>query len=281
MHVWANDPKRYPFPHPYKNDFTYDGVHDATVEMLIDDMDQNGVTHCVLVQVVFHGWDNSYIADCVRRYPKRLVAHGLIDPLDPNVAERLEYWVKEQGLVGMRVPPINYRAEDWGGGDAWLDSKEHDALWNKAAELDAVFNLFIAPEQLPRLQRMLDRHPDVKVCIDHVAASLHKGQPPSGVENLLALERNPNVWVKVSELAGSGDSYPYRATYPNLKRVYEAFGPDRLLWGTGYPGSCRAAYRRPSLADELRLIQREIPFLSEEDRAKILGLNAAKIWKLG
>ena len=93
MHVWANDPKRYPFPHPYKNDFTYDGVHDATVEMLIDDMDKNGVTHCVLVQVVFHGWDNSYIADCVRRYPKRLVAHGLIDPLDPNVAERLEYWV--------------------------------------------------------------------------------------------------------------------------------------------------------------------------------------------
>ena len=128
---------------------------------------------------------------------------------------------------------------------------------------------------------MLDLHPHVKVCVDHIAASLHKGQPPSAVEKLLALERNPNVWVKVSELAGSGDSYPYRATYPNLKRVYEAFGPDRLLWGTGYPGSCRAAYRRPSLADELTLIQREIPFLSEEERAKILGLNAAKIWKLG
>lgn len=51
MHVWANDPVRYPFPHPYIPDFKYADIPaEGTTEMLIEDMDRNGVTHSVLVQ---------------------------------------------------------------------------------------------------------------------------------------------------------------------------------------------------------------------------------------
>jgi predicted TIM-barrel fold metal-dependent hydrolase len=59
-----------------------------------------------------------------------------------------------------------------------------------------------------------------------------------------------------------------------------AFGPDRLLWGTGYPGAARSFYQRPTLAEELALIRQEIPFFTAEDRDKILGGNAARLWKL-
>jgi predicted TIM-barrel fold metal-dependent hydrolase len=51
-----------------------------------------------------------------------------------------------------------------------------------------------------------------------------------------------------------------------------------LLFGTGYPGSARAAYNRPSLDKEIELIQNVIPFLSEADREKILGRNAQALW---
>src|SRR5690349_4473404 len=68
MHVWANDATKYAFPHPYVKDFTLP-PHEATLEMLIDDMDRHGCTHAVLVQVIYHGWDNSYVADCLKRYP--------------------------------------------------------------------------------------------------------------------------------------------------------------------------------------------------------------------
>ena len=77
MHVWANDPQRYPFPHPYAKDFNVP-ENEGTLEMLIDDMDRHGGTHAVLVQVIYHGWDNTYVADCAKRYPKRLKAHALI-----------------------------------------------------------------------------------------------------------------------------------------------------------------------------------------------------------
>jgi predicted TIM-barrel fold metal-dependent hydrolase len=66
-----------------------------------------------------------------------------------------------------------------------------------------------------------------------------------------------------------------------VKRVYDAFGPDRLLWGTGFPGATRAQAGRPSLEEELALVRREIPFFSASDREKILGRNAARLWGFG
>ena len=118
MHVWANDPARYPFPHPYIPGFEYADVPaEATTEMLLEDMDRNGVAHSILVQVIYHGWDNAYLVDSLRAHPDRFRGHGLIDPTDPNVADRLEYWVKEHGLSGMRFSPIYYLDGSKGGMD--------------------------------------------------------------------------------------------------------------------------------------------------------------------
>ena len=199
MHVWADDAKKYPFQHPYKRDFK-DAPHPATVEMLLRDMDQHGCTHSVLVQVIYHGWDNSYIADCARQYPARLKAHGLIDPTDPHVANKLEFWVKEHGLHGMRFSPIYYQNGQHGG-DAWLNAKDTHRLWKMADDLGAVFNFFIGPKQLPKLATMVKAHPNVRVIIDHLSQiDLGANDPEPDFLKLLAMAKYPNVWVKVSEL---------------------------------------------------------------------------------
>jgi predicted TIM-barrel fold metal-dependent hydrolase len=279
MHVWGNDSRKYPFPHPYIKDFSRP-PHEATVEMLLDDMDRHGCTHAVLVQVIYHGWDNRYIADCVKQHPDRFKAHGLIDPTDPKVAERLEYWIKEHGLHGMRFSPLYYQ-NGAHGGDSWLNAEETHRLWRKAEELGAVFNFFIAPPQLPKLEEMVRAHPNVRVIVDHLGQmDLTVADPEPDFRKLLALARYPNVWVKVSEFSSvmKTSTYPFKEVYPYVKRVYEAFGPDRLLFGTGYPGAARAAYQRPGLNEEIALVRREIPFFTPEDREKILGRNAARLW---
>jgi len=279
MHVWANDQQRFPFAHPYVKN--YEGMpHAGTVEMLIEDMDQHGCTHCVLVQTICHGWDNAYLADCVKRYPARFRGHGLIDPTDAKVADKLEYWTKEHGLVGMRFSPIYYQDGNHGG-DRWLDAEETHRLWRKAEQLGSLFNFYIAPQQLPRLAKMAKAHPGVRVIVDHLSqVDLSVENPEPDFQLLLAVAQHPNVWVKVSELSSVAKShkYPFPDAYPYVKRVYDAFGPDRLLFGTGYPGAARAAYQRPTLAEEIDLIDKQIPFLSPQDRAKILGLNAARLW---
>lgn len=279
MHVWANDEKRYPFPHPYSPGFSIRNVpHDGTVEMLIKDMDQNACTHAVLVQVIYHGWDNSYVAECLKRYPGRLKGHGLIDPTDAKVANRLEFWVKEHGLHGMRFSPIYYQNGQHGG-DGWLDAPETHRLWRMAEKLDAVFNFFIAPQQLTKLAKMVKAHPDVNITLDHLSQMDLGKDPEPQMKLLLSMAQFPNVFVKVSELSSVSASgkYPFSDAYPYVKRVYEAFGPDRLLFGTGYPGAARAAYKRPTLASEIELVSR-FPFFSKSDRAKMLGLNAKALW---
>ena len=282
MHVWSSDPVRYPYPHPYISDFQYADVPtEGTTEMLLEDMDRNGVTHSILVQVIYHGWDNSYVADSLRAHPDRLRAHGLIDPTDPNVADRLEFWVKEHGFSGMRFSPIYYLDGDKGG-DGWLNHPNTDKLWKKAAQLGAVFNFYISTRQLPKLEEMVRRHPEVKICIDHLSQiDLTVEDPTPEFKKLLAFSKYPNAWVKVSELTSvSGAEYPFREAWSWVKRVYEEFGADQLLWGTGYPGAARAHYERPTLARELALVREEMTFLSPEDVEKILGLNAARIWNL-
>jgi predicted TIM-barrel fold metal-dependent hydrolase len=69
--------------------------------------------------------------------------------------------------------------------------------------------------------------------------------------------------------------YPYRDTFPFLRMIYEQFGPERMIWGTGYP---RPRWELP-MDLELGLVEREIPFYTERDKDLILGLNALKIWK--
>lgn len=278
MHVWTNDVARFPFAHPYDSNFKPPPVA-GTVEMLLEEMNANAIDYTVLVQVIYYGWDNAYVAHCVKRHPQRFRAQGLIDPTDPQVASKLEYWMREHRLTGMRFSPIYYQ-----GRDEWLNSDSHHGLWKKAEELKAIFNFFIAANQLAKLESMLAKHSGVKVVIDHLArVDLTGSDPAREVAQLTRLARYPNVSVKVSELSivSPSKKYPYADTYSWVKRVYDAFGPDRLLWGTGFPGATRAQAGRPSLEEELALVRREISFFSASDRAKILGQNAARLWRFG
>src|SRR5439155_86983 len=123
-------------------------------------------------------------------------------------AQKLEYWMRQHGLSGVRFSPIYYL-----GKDEWLNARTSHPLWEKAEELGAVFNFFIASEQLPKLEDMVRRHPKVKVVIDHLArVDLTVKDPEPEIKKLLALARYPNVWVKVSELnvLSPSKKYPYR-----------------------------------------------------------------------
>ena len=270
MHVWSMDTKRYPFGPPEPNYSL--PKDDGSLELFLKEMKQDGLDLAVLVQPRYYGWDNRYIADSVRRFPKLFVGHGLIDPHDPNNAQVLEREVKQNGLAGMRLSPIYHPKEQW------LNDPKNYALWKKAEDRGAVFNVFIAPAQLPQLEDMVRRYPKVKVVVDHLGRPDILNHAP-WVENdhLVKLARYPHVWVKFTELytASKTKQYPYLDVQPFGKMVYEAFGPQRLLFGTGMVG----VTRRIPLADELKLIRQDLPYFTDADKELILGRNALKILK--
>jgi predicted TIM-barrel fold metal-dependent hydrolase len=126
--------------------------------------------------------------------PKLFVAHGLINPEDPNVAERLRYWVKEHGFQGMRFSPLYHPKS------TWLNSKEHYPLWREAEKLGAVFNYYILPHQFPMLEEMAGRFPGVKIVVDHLGKpDLKQPYPWPEFRKMFRLKKFPQVWISASE----------------------------------------------------------------------------------
>ena len=98
---------------------------------------------------------------------------------------------------------------------------------------------------------------------------------------IVDLAQYDNVYLKLSDVAGrSHQDFPYTDVHPFIEKLLSAFGASRTVWGTGYPGHHRQKHNWPSLAQELRLIREGLPFLTADDKDRILGETAAQIWSL-
>ena len=157
-------------------------------------MREFGLRYAVLINPRFYGWDNSYISDSLHRYPELFVAHGLLNPAEPDPAGRLRYWVREHGFQGCASVRSTIRKS------TWLNSKEHYPLWREAERLGAVFNYYILPHQMPMLEDMAGRFPGVKIVIDHLGKpDLRAADPWPEFRKMFRLKRFPQVWVSASE----------------------------------------------------------------------------------
>ena len=86
--------------------------HEYSAEFLLSEMKTYKVDHVVISHVCYYGRDNSYASYCVKKYPGRfaaiglLVGHRLHAPDDRENPSRLERLIKEEGLIGLRLSPI-------------------------------------------------------------------------------------------------------------------------------------------------------------------------------
>ena len=86
----------------------------------------------------------------------------------------------------------------------------------------------------------------------------------------------PNVYVKISNMNRISQlPYPHRDTHDLARSSYEAFGPERLMWGTDFPHVLKAGgYNRA-----LELVRDELDFLNKEDKAWLFNKTVQKVWK--
>lgn len=248
----------------------------ATAEMLIADMDANAVDLSVLVQTSWSTWDNGYVADAARRFPGRFVSMGLIDPLDSKNAEKAKYWTRERGMVGFRLHPVYYPEE------AVLTAPRNRALWQTLADLRSVVQVHMRPQHAVQVDQIAAEFTSIPILIDHLAyPEIGKSGWMGAYRAVLDLARHDNVYVKVSDVKGrSKQQFPFADVQEAIRAVSDSFGPDRLLWGTGYPAHHRTKHGWLSLADELRLVRTGFDFLTGPEKAKLLGDNAARVWRL-
>jgi L-fuconolactonase len=243
----------------------------APVEMYVDEMDAHGVDRAVLVQTSFSTWDNSYIAAAARRHD-RLVAHGLLDPLHPDVATARK-WLDDEGLQGFRFHTQHY-SEDV------LTHPRMDDLLAFLDERAAKVNLHMSPTDAAQVDVAAREYPNVTWLLDHLGGYPRPEWAPEWrpLDAVCDLAAHDNVYVKVSNYhANSAEGFPWRDVHGAVERVVDAFGADRCLWGTSYPGRFREANGSPPLEEELHFLE-EVTTLTDAERDAIMGGTAAAVW---
>ena len=258
VHVWALDERHQPPPDAILPSPT----QAAPVELLLEDMAEFGIDHCVLVMASTFGWDNSYILECLAAYPGKFKGIGLVDPLDPDNGRTLRT-LMNQGLTGFRFHPLYYSDLP-----TWIDSPEHDEVWDAAASTGAILQFHMRPIHAPALERMIRRHPGVRVIVDHIGKPDVTEPPPyPAFEPVLRLADLADVWVKIGDYQiASKESYPWRDTWPFVELLRQRFGAERIIWGTGYPGKVRLVPLQQAL-DYVR----GLPCFTPAELDKVLG----------
>ena len=184
----------------------------------------------------------------------------------PESRELLPKWKTQPGMLGIRT------AFHQGRAPLWLEDGTADWFWDAAERYDVPVMAF-APQAVPKLGEIAERHPGLRLIIDHMGlSSALRGKPLDGaVENLLKLARLKNVAVKVSALPCYVDEpYPFPTLHPLIRRVVEAFDPRRCFWGTDL------SHLTSSYKQCLTLFTEELHFLSDNDKEWILGRGIAE-----
>lgn len=236
------------------------------VESLLYHMQTSGVTQAVLIGYMGNT-DNDYLVDCLTRHQGRFAAAMIV--ADDDDGTQVRRWA-ERGIGGLRLR-LNARAT----------AADPLAQWRAAAELGLVVSAPSRPAWMmsAELAEVLETFPDLAIVVEHLGGVGAEAEAPYD-EFRQGLERLA-VYPKVSmKLPGFGEfchlPMPFESIGPLPRMALDAFGPERLMWGSDYPPvSSREGYH-----NSLHVPLDYFADLSPADRDAIFAGTARAIWGL-
>jgi predicted TIM-barrel fold metal-dependent hydrolase len=207
---------------------------------------------------------NEIAVAAVTAHPDKFCILGHFDLQAPNREEIVRNWRQRPGMLGFRFTFNQPHQQGW-----WTDGSL-DWFW-AACEREKLPVGLLAGGHMAALGDIARRHPGLKLHIDH----LGRGGGGAGgkddaafadLADMLALAELPNVAVKLSGAPSySSAAYPWRNIHPYLRRIVDAFGPQRCFWGTDIT-------RMPcSWRQCVTMFTEEMPWLSGSDRDLVMG----------
>jgi L-fuconolactonase len=201
------------------------------------------------------------------------VVRGVVGWTDFDAADgvaRIEALAARKLLVGLR-PMVQDIADD-----DWLLGPALAPLLAAMARAGLVFDALVLPRHLPRLLRVVGRHPDLQFVLDHCAKPrLATGEIASWRRDIALLAEQPNIVCKLSGLVTeAAPDWRILDLRPAVDHVVTCFGPQRILWGSDWPVvDLAGGYAKWFAATETLLAD-----LSAGEKADIFGGNAARVY---
>ncbi len=179
--------------------------------------------------------------------------------------------LKPNGVRAFRIQPKYGKQPP----KTWLGPAGYSAMFNEAARSGFGLSCLIDPDGLPEVDRMCRQFPHTNVIIDHLCRIGVDGTiRPADVQALCDLSQHPHVYVKVGAFYALGAKKPpYLDLAPLVRRVLQAFGSRRLMWES----DCPFQVVEHRYEDSIALVRDRLDFLSDDDRAWMLGKTAERV----
>lgn len=269
QHFWNYDPQRDTWIDDsmvvLKRDFMPDELRQ---EMVVNEM--NG---CVAVQADQSEVETQFLLDLANENPFIKGVVGWVDLRSEAVTERLEHFSVHPKFKGVRhivqaePDPYFLLHSDFKNGIASL------------SRFGLTYDLLIFPKQLKAAIELAKQFPNQPFIVDHLAKPLIKHQLLfSWKESIQELAQLPNVYCKVSGMITEANWHSWKMDEirPYIDVVFNAFGTDRVMFGSDWP-VCKLA---GSYTTTCVLMEEYLSSFSIEDKSRFWGENAIRFYNL-
>lgn len=245
---------------------------DFTADELATLLNANSIDGTVLVQAAPTVAETRYMLSIADRNDFIKGVVGWVDFETDDTLEILSELADEPKLVGIR-PMIQDIADN-----DWMLKEQFAPVYQQLISKNIVFDALTLPKHLANLKQLIERHPDLKVVIDHASKpEIEAGQFDEWATQMADIASMSNADVKLSGMVTeAGSDWSVKQLKPYVDHLLEHFGPQRMIWGSDWP-VCTLASTYDQWCDATSQL---IDELSDSDKADILGLNAIRAYSL-
>ena len=231
-----------------------------------------GVAAGVLVQAAPTEAETDFLLTQANRHDSVLGVVGWVDMLASNAPERIKRLAQHPKLKGLR-PMLQDIANP-----EWILQSALEPVLQTMVTCGLVLDALVKPVHLPHILTLAQRHPELRLVIDHAAKpDIARGEWQPWADGLATVAEQTRAMCKLSGLMT--EAAPSCA--PDAVRrwgihVLKIFGANRVVWGSDWP----VLQLNGRYADWYQETQAMLASLSPAQRSAVMGGNASRLYRL-
>jgi L-fuconolactonase len=201
------------------------------------------------------------------RHPDRFGVLRRVDYRDPDLDSIVKLMAAAPYVSALRLVVVDEPQREA------MDKGEFENLFEIASRYDLPVVLLV-PGHSRLLEPYAEKFPNLHLVIDHCGVPQQRRVPAEALDSVLRLAHYRNVILKWSHAPFffAATPYPFPDAVALLQRALDAFGPERIMWGSDFTVTAEFA----SWAEELFYV-RDAPALSSSDKEWVLGRTARHV----
>ena len=268
QHFWKYNPVR--------DAWIDDSMEVIRRDFLPDDLkpilETNNLDGCIAVQADQSETETEFLLNCAKNNSFIKGVVGWVDLRAENIEERLAHYAKNTLFKGVRHI-VQSEPNDF-----MLGEKFQNGI-RKLQQFNLTYDILVFPTQLKAAIELVNKFPNQKFVVDHLAKPYIKdGKIKDWKADMYQLAQAQNVYCKVSGMVTEANLKDWKTLEfkPYLDVIFEAFGVDRILYGSDWPVCLLAAEYQL----QLNIVEEYISEFSEEEKEKVMGLNALHFYNI-